>query len=170
MNRDSHLIFEAYQKRLVKEQDEKSPAPQPETQFPAKADIGPDVGPVQSNLDFPNVDDGYKTNLVYQKNKHARVENPIAQSIFEKLPNRINGSEVGEKIQQLMRDQEPPVERRAFMDILEALINGKAFYSIPQETGVEAAAEPSEQDVQDELDKLPAYQMAQRQARMENEN
>lgn len=169
MNRDSHLIFEAYQKRLVKEQDEKTIS-QPETQSPGKADIGPDVGPVQSSLDFPNVDDGYKTNLVYQKNKHARVENPIAQNIFEKLPNRINGSEVGEKIQQLMRDQEPPVERRAFMDILEALINGKAFYSIPQETGVEAAAEPSEQDVQDELGKLPAYQMAQRQSRMQTED
>ena len=168
MNRDSHLIFEAYRQRLVKEQDQIS-APAP-VQSPATADIGPDVGPVQSNLDFPNIDDGYKTNLVYYKNKHARLENAIAQTIFEKLPARIEGSEMGEKIQQLMREQEPPIERRAFMDILEALINGKAFYGLPPETGVEGAAEPSEQDVEDEVRKLPAFQMAQRQSRRETED
>lgn len=166
MNRDIHLIFEAYRNRLLKEQDATS-AP---VQSPDRADIGPDVGPVQSNLDFPNADEGYKTNLVYFKNKHARVENAIAQGVFEKLPNRIEGSEIGETIQKIMRETEPPIERRAFMDILDALIKGKAFYGLPPEAGGEGAVEPSQQDVEDEVRRLPAFQMAQRQARMQSED
>jgi len=163
MTRDNHLIFEAYRKGMVKEETTPSP-----TTSPASADIGPDVGPVGSNLDFPDLDSGYKTNLVYYKNKHARVEDPLAQTVFEKLPRQMDGSEIGEKIQEIMREQEPPIERKSFMGILEALIKGKAFYGLPP--SIEGAPQTSEQDVQDAVRELPAYQMALRQARRETED
>ena len=163
MTKDSHLIFEAYLNRLVKEETTPSPVTSS-----ASADIGPDVGPVGSNLDFPDLDSGYKTNPVYYKNKHARIQDPVAQSIFDKLPRKLDGSEVGAKIQEIMREQEPPIERKNFMGILEELIKGKAFYGLPP--SIEGAPQTTQQDVQSAVEELPAYRMALRQARMETEN